>query len=228
MEGSTFAWSPVSTVLTPNNLNSFVRPLNTTPYVLTVFTQNGCPKPDRDTVIVNVLPDINAFAGNDTVVIIGQQLQLNGSGGTSFLWSPSNYLNAANIPNPIAVFNSAAEKITLRLISSNTAGCKDSAYINIKVFSTLPEVFVPTAFTPNNDGRNDELKPIAVGMKQIEKFTVFNRWGQIVFSSADADRGWDGNVNGKPQGTGTFAWMVSATDYTGKPYFKKGTVVLIR
>jgi gliding motility-associated-like protein len=228
MEGNTFAWSPSNSITSPNGLTSFARPVNSTDYVLTVFSQNGCPKPHRDTVVVTVLPDIKAFAGNDTSVIIGQQLQLNGTGGTSFVWSPSNYLNAANIPNPIATFNAASDKIILRLISENTAGCKDSAYINIKVFSTIPEVFVPTAFTPNKDGRNDELKPIAVGMKQIEKFTVFNRWGQIVFTTSSTERGWDGNVNGKPQGTGTFAWMVSATDHTGKPYSKKGTVVLIR
>lgn len=228
MEANSFSWSPPTALSPTNSLSPVARPLTTTDYILTVFSQNGCPKPDRDTVRIIVLPDIKTFAGNDTSVIIGQTLQLNGSGDQNFIWSPSNFLNAANIPNPTAIFTSASDKITLKLVSSNTAGCKDSAFINIKVFSTLPEVFVPTGFTPNNDGKNDELKAVAVGMKKIEKFTVFNRWGQIIFSTTDAEKGWDGTVNGKPQTTGTFAWMVSALDYTGKPYLKKGTVVLIR
>ncbi len=75
---------------------------------------------------------------------------------------------------------------------------------------------------------NDILKPIAAGMQRIELFNVYNRWGQIVFSTSINGKGWDGTINGQQQSAGTYVWMVKAVDYTGKPYMQKGTVVLIR
>ena len=111
---------------------------------------------------------------------------------------------------------------------SNEAECVDSAFITVKVFSTRPTVFVPTAFTPNSDGRNDRLRPIAAGIKDIEYFNVYNRWGELVFSTRRNGEGWDGSVNGQPQGTGTFVWVVKATDYNGSAYFQKGVSTLIR
>jgi gliding motility-associated-like protein len=96
------------------------------------------------------------------------------------------------------------------------------------VFITQPKVFVPSAFTPNGDGRNDQLRPIAVGITHIDYFRVYNRWGELVFSTTTNGKGWDGTVNGKPQQTNTYAWIVQAIDYTGKTFFQKGTVTLIR
>ena len=100
--------------------------------------------------------------------------------------------------------------------------------MTVKVFATTPIVFVPTAFTPNNDGKNDILKPIPAGIARIEYFMVYNRWGQQVFQSSAASQGWDGRINGKLQGTNTYVWLVKAVDYTGATYFQKGTVTLIQ
>jgi gliding motility-associated-like protein len=87
---------------------------------------------------------------------------------------------------------------------------------------------VPTAFTPNNDGRNDVVRPIAVGLAQIQYFRIYNRWGQLVFETTVNGKGWDGKIQGLPQETGTYAWIVKGQDYTGKVVFEKGTVTLIR
>jgi gliding motility-associated-like protein len=92
----------------------------------------------------------------------------------------------------------------------------------------MPEVFVPSAFTPNSDGRNDILRPIAVGMQRIELFNIYNRWGQLVFSTSVNGTGWNGTVNGQQQGAGTYVWMVKAINYNGAPYVQRGTAVLIR
>jgi len=100
--------------------------------------------------------------------------------------------------------------------------------MTVKVFKTEPRVFVPTAFTPNGDGLNDQFRPIAVGISKIEYFRVFNRWGELVFSTTVNGKGWDGNIAGKPQGSGTFVWVVRGIDYKGKHFFAKGTVTLIR
>lgn len=169
-----------------------------------------------------------AFAGRDTSVIVGQPLQFNGTGGTGYLWTPGTSLSSTSIPDPIGNYDGSFDNIRYKLIVTDQAGCADSAYITVRIFKTVPSVFVPTGFTPNNDGLNDVVKPIAVGMKQINYFSVYNRWGQLVFTTRINGQGWNGRIKGELQGTGVYVWMVSAEDYTGKAYFQKGTVTLIR
>jgi gliding motility-associated-like protein len=228
MNGSSFSWSPQNGLLNPNTLDQIASPSQTTAYTLSAYDTKGCPKPGTDTVVVTVLPDIHAFAGKDTSVVINQSLQLHATGGTFYNWSPPIGLSATNIANPIAIFGKEDEIIRYKVLAYNEAGCVDSAFITVKVFKTLPSVFVPTAFTPNGDGRNDILKPIAVGMQRLNFFGVYNRWGQLVFSTLTNGQGWDGTIGGTQQSSGTYVWMVKAVDFTGTPYFEKGTVTLIR
>jgi gliding motility-associated-like protein len=226
--GSTFSWSPASSLSNPAVLDPIASPAGTTAYVLTVFDNIGCPKPGRDTVVVTVLPKVNAFAGNDTAVVVGQPLQFTASGGEGYTWIPTTSLSSGNVHNPIGVYDGSFDSIEYKVLVVDENGCTDSSFVTVKVFRTNPQVFVPTAFTPNRDGRNDVFRPIAVGITKIEYFRVFNRWGQLVFSTTTDEQGWDGKINGKEQGTGTFVWVVKAVDFTGKAVFAKGTVTLIR
>ncbi len=223
-------WSPASSLSNASTaLNPVATPPTTTNYVLTAYRLNsGCPKPSRDSVLITVLPPIIPFAGNDTAVIIGQPLQLNATGGERYEWSPAAYLTASNIPNPVAVFTEPSAGIRYKVKAYNSAGCADSSYINIKVFATGPTVFVPSAFTPNNDGKNDLLIPIAVGMQRLDYFNIYNRWGQLVYSAAELGRGWNGRVGGHMQTSNTYVWTVKAIDYRGVAYFAKGMVTLVK
>ena len=74
----------------------------------------------------------------------------------------------------------------------------------VTVYKTMPDLFVPTAFTPNGDGHNDIIRPKAIGIKQFGYFRIFNRLGQLVYHTSSIDQGWDGNVSGKPQPAGTY------------------------
>jgi gliding motility-associated-like protein len=226
--GKTFTWSPTSSLSNPTILNPIASPTSSTTYILTVFDNIGCPKPGRDSVIVTVLPKVNAFAGNDTSVVVDQPLQFNASGGESYTWTPSTSLNQNNILDPIGIYNGSFDSITYRVVVIDENNCSDSDFVKVKVFRTNPQIFVPSAFTPNRDGKNDVFRPIAVGISKIEYFRVFNRWGQLVFSTTTDEFGWDGRIGGKEQGTGTYVWVVKAVDYTGKAVFAKGTVTLIR
>lgn len=229
MIGTAFTWSPVSTLMNSNTLNPIAFPLDTTAYVLSVTDILGCPKPKRDTAIVYVLPEILAFAGRDTAVVVGQPLQFNASGGTGYVWSPPAGLNNTSISNPIGVYNGNQDSIRYKVLVSNAAGCFDSAYVTVRVFRTNPQIFVPTAFTPNGDGKNDYVRPIPVGITRMDYFRIYNRWGQLVYSSTNTEaRGWDGRINGQEQATATFVWIVRGSDFTGKVVFAKGTVTLIR
>ena len=227
-DGISFVWSPVSYLNNPNILNPVSSPPRTTAYVLSAFDNQGCPKPGRDTVLITVLPRVRAFAGRDTIVVVGQPLQFNGTGGVNYVWSPSTGLSSTTIANPIGVYDASIDSVRYKLIVTDIAGCADSAFIRVKVFKTNPYVFVPTAFTPNNDGRNDVIRPIAVGVQKINYFSIYNRWGQMVFTTTENMKGWDGRIGGVLQNSGVYAWMVSAIDYTGKTIFLKGTVALIR
>ncbi len=228
MVASAFTWTPTSSLSNPSILNPIATPTRSTGYVLTVTDNLGCPKPVRDTVIVKVLPKVNAFAGNDTAVVVGQPLHLQATGGINYLWSPPVALSNVNIDDPIALYDGSIDSIRYQVMVSDEQNCLDSAYLTVKIFKTNPQIFVPTAFTPNGDGKNDLFRPIGVGIKNIEYFRVYNRWGQMVFSTTVNGRGWDGKIGGKIQSTNTFVWIVKGIDYLDKPFFKKGSVTLIK
>jgi gliding motility-associated-like protein len=227
-DGLTYAWSPVSSLTNATSLSPTAHPPLTTRYILTVYDIKGCPKPGRDTVFVNVLPKIRPFAGNDTMVVVGQPLQLNAEGGVRYEWQPPTGLTNPSIKNPIGRYEAEIDSVRYLVQVFNEAGCVDTDYVKVTVFKTNPYVFVPTGFTPNGDGLNDEVKPVAVGIKTIKYFTIFNRWGQMIFTTTTNGKGWDGSLGGTPQGSNVFVWMVSAVDYLDKPIFLKGTVTLIR
>ena len=188
--GSSWSWASASSLNDISVLNPTANPVRTSDYVFTAYDTRGCPKPGIDIVRVIVLPKIVANAGKDTAVVIGQSLQLNASGGDNYLWSPVLALSSANIANPIAVFTEASDGMQYKVEVYNVAGCYDSAFIKIKVYATRPTVFIPTAFTPNNDGRNDILRPIAVGMKSIQTSRFITAGGSC--SSARRQMGKDG------------------------------------
>lgn len=227
-DGSSYAWSPANYVTNPSSLNTTAHPPRTTGFVLTAYDTKGCPKPARDTVLITVNPKMRVTAVTDTSVVVNQPLQLLASGAESFFWFPSAFLNAANIPDPVAIFPNPAISLVYKVVGINANGCYDSSFITIRVFKGEPVVFVPTGFTPNQDGRNDVIRPIAAGIKHIEYFNIYNRWGQLVFTTSRNGHGWDGRINGQLQDTGTYVWMVKASDYTGKAYFEKGVFTLIR
>jgi PKD repeat protein len=224
MVGIRFVWNPISNLSDPNSLNTLAWPKRTTAYVLSVYDTLGCPKPGKDTVVVNVKNEIIAFAGNDTSIVVGQPLLLNGSGADFYEWQPPFHLNRNDIPNPVAMLD---DNFSYQLKAYTAEGCYDLDTINIKVFKTAPDIFVPNAFRPGSS-RNNVLRPIPVGIKRLDYFCVFNRWGQMVYRSYSPESGWDGTLAGKPQDAGTFVWMARGTDYTGKVVMRKGTAILLR
>jgi len=90
-------------------------------------------------------------------------------------------------------------------------------------------IYVPTAFTPNGDGKNDILKVFPSGRIKLLNFSVYNRWGQVVFTTNTFSKGWDGVIKGQPLHTTTFVWIVTAVDeISGKTFGQQGTVTVVR
>lgn len=222
--GVAYLWSPAQSLSANNIFNPLASPLATTVYTVLVRDANGCNSLKADSVTVTIFPAIDAFAGRDTVVAINQPLQLQATGSTNYVWSPPTGLNNPNIANPIAVLQ---DDISYLVTVSDAIGCKDTASIRIKVYLG-PEIYVPNAFTPNGDGKNDVLRAIVIGFKSFDYFTVFNRWGQRIFTTSDYRRGWDGTYNGLLQNQGNYVWMARGTDYKGNVVERKGSCILIR
>jgi gliding motility-associated-like protein len=230
--GTNYQWSP------PNHLSNsgISNPLVSLPsagtyiYILSVSI-NGCLSLTKDTVTVTMLPPVNVFAGRDTFVTANQPLQLNAvdinnSGFTSYLWSPSFGLNNSASKTPIAVLNNLGTTNYI-VTARTTEGCEDKDDIRITVFAKA-DLYVPTAFTPNGDGLNDFAVVIPVGIKEFKYFNIFNRWGELVFSTKNTSIGWNGMYKGKQQDGNVFIWSTEGVDYNGNIIRKKGTVTLIR
>ncbi len=143
----------------------------------------------------------------------------------STLWQPPIYLDDAT---KVQVnFESPTEtELTYKINIISRAGCATTDYQPVKVIKEI-KIYMPTAFTPNNDGLNDYIYPISIGAK-INVFKIFNRWGRQVFSIEQSDKGWDGIYKGVPQEMGTYVWFLQSTGIDKKPYNQKGSFILIR
>jgi gliding motility-associated-like protein len=228
MNASRFWWSNQGGLMNANSASPFAQPFNTSSYVITVNDTLGCPKAVSDTMVVKVLPRVIAFAGNDTSITANQPLQLKASGGAHYQWSPSDGLSNSRISNPVSNLNGAVENITYVVRVSTPEGCAAEDAIHVKVYKTMPEIFVPTAFTPNKDGMNDVLRPILVGIRRLDFFNVYNRWGKLVFSTTEPGNGWDGRTSGTLQENGNYVFVVQAVDFTGRILKRKGYFVLLK
>lgn len=222
--GAFYTWQPAGTLTSPRKPATIAWPKDTTVYIVTVTDTLGCPKAVPDSVTVNVVPPVPAFAGNDTIIIKGQPLQLNASGGEVYQWSPPDGLDRTDIPNPITNYNN---DITYHLQVYTKEGCLGEDDIKVR-FMSGPNIYVPNAFTPNGDGQNDVFRPLPVGITKLELFRVFNRWGEEVFRTNEYMKGWDGKTRGRVADAGTYVWIVQGTNTAGELVEKRGTVTLIR
>lgn len=228
--GGLYQWSPATYLSDPAVANPMVQqPASTVSYHLTVTDANGCSSVDTaiTTVVVSAPPKV--FAGNDTAVVIGQPLQLHavdvdGSGFTSFAWSPAEGLSDPAIADPTTVVSG---DVVYTVVATTTLGCVATGSVKVSAV-TIADIIVPNAFTPNNDGHNDMLKVNAWGIKSLKYFRVYNRYGQAVFSSLNANDGWDGTIGGQRAPAGAYVWAAAGVDFTGRAVARKGTVILIR
>ena len=240
--GTNYAWSSSDHLTdggdgvirgTPYPLVATASPLSSTQYVLSIENA-GCPNLLKDTFVVRVLPPVIVDAGHDTSVVINQPLQLHASsddtttvGGPAFAWTPIIGLDNASIADPIGLYTAETDSIRYTVKATTVHGCTGYADVLVRVFKTDPDIFVPNAFTPGGPA-NTIFRPIAPGIKSLQFFMVYNRWGQLVYQTSRLEAGWDGYVNGKLAASGGYVWMVQGTTYNGKIVYHRGTMVLVR
>jgi gliding motility-associated-like protein len=195
--------------------------------LLTVGTDRGCLSTDSQ--YVNIWPAPFPLASHDSILSAGATLQLQANDGNSnfngqFLWYPAEGLNDPTSPDPVV---NGVKETTYYVSIKNAYGCSPIDSIHI-IYYTGPDIYVPNAFTPNGDGRNDIFRPVPVGITAFKYFRVFSRYGEILFESTQPNEGWNGTINGKPAAAGVYVWETAGVDYNKKLIIRKGTVMLIR
>jgi gliding motility-associated-like protein len=217
-------WLPEDFINDSKSFTPLVYPLQT--MLFKVIANPGmCQTEDEVTVTVLNRPHVDA--GHDLLVREEQSIGLNASGADSYHWWPATALNNTTIPNPILTVPIGVDSFSYIVEGRLANGCMGKDLITIRV-NVVPLVDVPSAFTPNADNKNDVFRPIIKGGYQLEEFVVYNRWGQLLYQTTVAGKGWNGYVGTLLSPTGVYVWMVRARNKTTNAIVaKKGTVMLI-
>jgi gliding motility-associated-like protein len=226
----TYSWSPISQIISGGTTASpFVKPPQTTTYVVTAHSSNGCVYTDSIKVHVtsstqvistSAVPDTIGYRDTSTLHVFYHN-------AASVVWDSDPTLSSLYVDSPYA-YPLIPKTYWVTVTDQN--GCKKRDSVNVYIRYTQcssDNLYVPNAFSPNNDGKNDKLFVRGNFVKDMY-FTIYDRWGQKVFETHDQGTGWDGSFNGTRLDPSVFGWYLEGTCETGERFFKKGNVTLLR
>ncbi|MBK7763129.1 MAG: gliding motility-associated C-terminal domain-containing protein [Bacteroidetes bacterium] len=219
-----FLWYPATNLSCDSCPNPIATGLGTTTYYAILLEPHGCQ--DTLDVIVSIQPPFTMnLLNNDTTIYMGESVQLMVEGNAPFLyWSPTEYLGFTQSNDPVAT---PLEDITYTVTGvSLMHGCPQTDSVRITVI--MQNVFVPNAFSPNDDGLNDVFRITARKLINVQEFMILNRWGNVVFSTKDIRQGWDGKYKGIKQDAGVYYYMIRVAYPNGTSEFIKGDLTLLR
>jgi gliding motility-associated-like protein len=230
----TYDWTPTSLIYGSANVKDpfFWHPFNTDHadyqlYAMVTEVTGGCR--NFDTINIHTYPHVFLETIDDQLIRYGSKVELwaNNTGVSDmnfYAWEPPAYLNNPNVSNPVAL---GQETVLYTVYGWNNWGCRDTADVNVVVDPTMDE-FVPSVFSPNNDGKNDVFRILNMRYQKLVEFKVFNRWGKLLYDNTDATKGWDGTFNGVPQDPGVYNYIIRVNVPSAEQKVYKGTVTLVR
>lgn len=196
--------------------------------LVTIEVENnkGCKNADSNYVVLYKSPA--QLPVHDTILAMGIPFTIPTAADditatSAFSWWPATGLDNPYAKNPVV---NMYDNIIYHADIKSIGGCAITDTIRLQFYKG-PDVYVPSAFTPNGDGLNDKIKLIAAGLKKTNGFTIFNRNGQKVFETRGTNA-WDGSIKGIQSPAGVYVWVFTGTDFNDKPFKKSGTIVLIR
>ena len=210
-----YNWSPSAST------QSFVTGLCPDTYVVTITDANNCVSSYSFDVQPSPVFQASVTASN-TEIYQGETISLAGLGGVTYTWTPNTALSCTNCAVTTA---NPMDDITYCVDVTSFDGCRDSACVEIII--KCGDVFVPNAFSPNNDGHNDELIVFGNCVKGLV-FRIYDRWGELVFESFDMTNKWDGKFKGYEVTAGVFMYQLSATLKGGEVINKKGNITVVK
>jgi gliding motility-associated-like protein len=220
-----YAWTPNNNLQGYSDTITHFWGVGLYQYTVTATTTPlGCVAVDTETI--NSMPPIvlTNLTANQTIMY-GNSLQLNADGADYYEWFPADgTLTNNNINDPVG---RPLDSTTYMVVGTSIYGCRDTGYITITIDNDMYP-FIPTAFTPNNDGLNDKFHVVNLRYDRLVEMRVFDRWGVEMFHTSDGMDGWDGTFKGVPQDMGTYTWEVIIAHVDGTTKTLTGTVTLLR
>lgn len=225
-----YTWTPEELIIEGEfSANPLVNPTETTVFDVSIENDFGCTLDTFITVnIFDFVPPLDVTATPDTV-LFGESSQLNATNGINYtyIWSPSTTLDNNTVFNPVAT---PEETTTYTIIVRDENGCINQALVTVYVLILEcgePYIFIPSGFTPDGDGLNDQLEVYGNNIAEMH-LVIYNRWGEQVFESFAQSEKWDGTYNGKELPPGAFGFYLEVLCDDGESYVKKGNITLIR
>lgn len=216
-----YSWNPSNTLSAPNTSQVLATPFDPTMYYVTGYDQWGCVS--TDSVYVDLYPNAFIQTSPDVYAFFGDEVQLSATSTTDgpFVWDPVEFLSCVVCEDPIA----NPDQNYFYIVSyTDENGCSASDSVHIYYD---PIIYVPNTFTPNADEFNPGFRPVGGNVNTYEML-IFNRWGELVFTSTDFEIGWDGTYNGVNCQDGTYVWKIKLTDFNDQESEYVGHVNLLR
>ena len=225
---TSFQWSPAKYL----NSSTIQDPTATLPpgnYTYQVIVRSSTCIADTGTmhIVVSTAPDLEA--GDNQTVAVNTQVQLYAAShqNVNYVWTPAiDSFSCVDCRRP---FVTVEQTQTVHVTATNEYGCSTTDSVVLKVLACdSKRVFVPNTFTPNNDGLNDKLFVRGGGIRELEFFRVFDRWGNLVFETHNIGEGWDGTIAGKSADIATYVYVLKAVCSSGSIVDMSGNVTLVR
>lgn len=220
--GATISWfdnanNPLST---PPVINTAVMGVYSWYFVESYSVCNSGPV--SYTAIVHPKP-VGQITGIQPAVCYGDDVYLQATGGTEYTWHPEEL-----IKKDTGLYIQVLQPVTITVDIKDQYGCKDTASIAITDVMECCRFSYPNAFSPNKDTHNDGFRVVTYGNMKYYSLSIYNRWGQKVFFTADPDKRWDGTFNGTPCDIGAYYYYMDAECLTGQKEQHAGDVMLVK
>lgn len=222
--GTTYAWTPAGG-LSATNINNPIATVSSNSAYTVTATLNGCIR--SKTVNIGIKPNPVISAGPDKTIVEGDEATLNGSGianPVSIAWTPANTIVSGG--NTYTAIAKPLTNTTYTLTVKNSDNCTSTDDVVITVSPYCIKAM--NAFTPNGDGQNDKWLVTNGGCTKEIKVAVYNRYGNVIYTSNNYSNDWDGTYKGKPVADGTYYYSVTYQTITGKMITISGDVTILR
>ncbi len=226
---NTYTWSPATNILTGQGTNEItVLAQGDLTYTVLVANDKGCQATTTAMVNTSTLSPPLSITSNPDSIFVGQRAQLQATSDPSYTytWTAAPTLSSTTIDNPVA----NPRITTTYFLTIDNQSCLNYDSVTVLIRQPIcgaPLVFVPSAFSPDADGYNDELHVDGNNINQMT-LQIYNRWGTLVFETQDQAQGWDGTYQGKALPPDVYGYYLQCTCDGGDTALLKGNITLLR